>query len=309
LPEPAVDIELPIITKEKQNHCALCAREKGFLQAPKPRLHYNASFAPIPRLIPPFTINILALMKLKTVGIKNIRFPVKIREKGGTLQETVASITLQVSIPRQYRETCISTFIAVLNKYRDEMSVSIFPELLAEVRDSLQAEAAHVEMTFPYFIEKRAPVTLTPSLMEYTCRFTGDIGGGEGFTLSVWVPSTTLCPCSKEISDYGAHNQRAEININVRFNGFIWVEDLIVMVEAGASCEVFALLKRPDEKYVTERAYDNPMFVEDVVRRVAESARTHPYIEWFSVGVESFESIHKHSAYAYVDSDDLCGNG
>jgi GTP cyclohydrolase IB len=244
-------------------------------------------------------------MKLKTVGIKNIRYPVKIREKTGGLQETVASIALQVSIPRQYRETCISTFITVLNKYQDEMSVSIFPELLAEVRDSLQAEAAQVEMTFPYFIEKRAPITGTTSLMEYTCRFTGGIGTAETFTLSVWVPSTTLCPCSKEISDYGAHNQRAEININVRFTGFIWVEDLISLVEAGASCEVFALLKRPDEKYVTERAYDNPMFVEDVVRRVAESARRHPGIEWFSVGVESFESIHKHSAYAYVDSDDL----
>jgi GTP cyclohydrolase IB len=244
-------------------------------------------------------------MKLKTVGIKNIRFPVKIREKGGGLQETVASITLQVSIPRQYRESCISTFIAVLNKHQDDMSARIFPELLAEVRDGLQAEAAHVEMTFPYFVQKYAPVTGTASLMEYTCRFTGGIGRDEDFILSVWVPSTTLCPCSKEISAYGAHNQRAEINLNVKSSGFIWVEDLITLVEAGSSCEVFALLKRPDEKYVTERAYDNPMFVEDVVRRVAESARRHPGIKWFSVGVESFESIHKHSAYAYVDSRDI----
>lgn len=244
-------------------------------------------------------------MKLKTVGIKNIRYPVKIREKSGGLQDTVASITLQVSMPRAYRETCVSVFLAVLNKYQEEMSVSIFSRLLQEVKDRLLADSAHLEMTFPYFLEKQAPVTKTPGLMEYTCRFTGGIGAGEDFILSVWVPSTTLCPCSKEISRYGAHNQRAEINLNIKSTGFIWVEDLISLVESGVSCEVFSILKRPDEKYVTEQAYNNPMFVEDVVRRVAELAQAHPHISWFSVGVESFESIHKHSAYAFVDSDDL----
>lgn len=244
-------------------------------------------------------------MKLKTVGIKNIRYPVRVREKSGKLQDTVANISLQVSMPSQYRGTCVSTFISVLNNYQDDLSVSIFNRLLAEIKNSLQAESAHMEMTFPYFIEKKAPVSGTPSLMEYTCRFTGGIGRDEDFILSVWVPSTTLCPCSKEISDFGAHNQRAEINLNVKFKGFIWMEDLIAMVESGVSCEVFALLKRPDEKYVTERAYENPMFVEDVVRKVAEMARQHQDIYWFSVGVESFESIHKHSAYAYVDSDQI----
>ena len=241
-------------------------------------------------------------MKLKTIGIKNIRYPIRVREKGGGLQETVASITLQASMPRQHRGTCVATLIAVLNKYQDDLSVTIFPDLLAEIQEELQARSAHMEMTFPYFIEKQAPVSKTTSLMEYTCRFTGGIGGDEDFVLSTWVPTTTLCPCSREISDFGAHNQRAEVNLNVKFKGFIWVEDLITMVEASASCPVFALLKRPDEKYVTETAYLNPMFVEDVARRVAESAAAHPDIYWFSVGVESFESIHKHSAYAFVDS-------
>jgi len=244
-------------------------------------------------------------MKIKRVGIKNINFPVNIRQKTGGRQKTVAGISLQCDMPREYRETYVSTFISLLNKYQDDMSVTIFPRLLAELKNELQADAAHMEMTFPYFIEKKAPVSGTASLMEYTVRFTGGIGVGEDFILSVWVPITTLCPCSREISTYGAHNQRAEVNLNVKTRGFIWAEELVTMVESSASCEVFALLKRPDEKFVTEQAYDNPMFVEDVVRKVAETAHSHPDITWFSVGVESFESIHKHSAYAYVDSDEM----
>ena len=185
------------------------------------------------------------------------------------------------------------------------MSVNILAQLLAEVQDELQAEAAHLEMSFPYFIEKKAPITKTASLMEYNCSFTGSIGKNEDFMLTVQVPVTTLCPCSKEISSGGAHNQRAEVHLNVKFKGFIWLEDLIDMVESAASSQVYALLKRPDEKHVTEQAYDNPMFVEDVVRKVAEMAKKHEYIYWFSVSVESFESIHKHSAYAYVDSNEI----
>jgi GTP cyclohydrolase I len=244
-------------------------------------------------------------MKITTVGVKDIKFPVKIREKPGTLQETVASISLHADIPKHYRETCVSTFIAALNKYQDDISVNILAKLLSEVKDDLQAEAAHLEMTFSYFIEKKAPVSKTTSLMEYTCSFTGSIGKNEDFMLSVQVPVTTLCPCSKEISTGGAHNQRAEVNLNVKFTGFIWLEDLIDMVESAASSQVYALLKRPDEKHVTEQAYDNPMFVEDVVRKVSELAKKHGNIYWFSVSVESFESIHKHSAYAYVDSNKI----
>ena len=244
-------------------------------------------------------------MKLKSVGIKNIKLPVSIREKAGALQETVASISLHADIPKHYRESCVSTFIAVLNKHQEDMSVNILAKLLAEVQDELQAEAAQLEMSFPYFIEKKAPVTLTASLMEYPCRFTGSVGKDEDFMLSVWVPVTTLCPCSKEISAGGAHNQRAEVNLNIKFSGFVWLEDLIDLVESAASSQVYALLKRPDEKYVTELAYKNPMFVEDVVRKVAELAKKHEGIYWFSVSVESFESIHKHSAYAYVDSSEI----
>ncbi len=244
-------------------------------------------------------------MEIKTVGIKDIRYPVKIREKGGDLQATVAEISLQANLPHRYRESAVSTFLEVLSKYQDDMSASIFPELLAEIKNRLQAHSARLEMTFPYFLNKKAPVTQTRGLMEYRCRFSGGIGDDEDFILSVWVPATTLCPCSKEISNYGAHNQRAEINLNIKARKFIWAEDIIFLIEEGASCEVFSLLKRPDEKYVTEKAYENPMFVEDVVRKVAELALANPDIDWFSVGAESFESIHKHSAYAYVESNDI----
>lgn len=247
-------------------------------------------------------------MKIQAVGIKDIQLPVRVREKAGGLQNTVATVSMQARMPGIYRESCVTVFTTILNRYMDEMSVTIFSALLGEIKEALNAESASIVMSFPYFIEKRAPVTGTPSLMEYNCTFTGSINGAEKkeeFILSVLVPVTTLCPCSKEISIAGAHNQRAEVDLNVKFRGFVWVEDLIAMVEESASCPVYALLKRPDEKFVTERAYNNPMFVEDVVRKVAVAVLAHPDITWFSVGVESFESIHKHSAYAYVDSEDL----
>jgi GTP cyclohydrolase I len=254
------------------------------------------------------------MINIETVGIKDIKLPVRIREKKGGLQNTVATVSMQARMPGAYRESYVTAFIQALNTYMDEMSVTIFSSLLEEVRGALQAESASIVMSFPYFIEKQAPITGTRSLMEYNCTFTGRVGGnneGKGnsghdeFILSVLVPVTTLCPCSKEISNAGAHNQRAEVSLNVKFRKFIWVEELIDMIEQSASCPVYALLKRPDEKYVTEQAYNNPMFVEDVVRKVAVTALAHPDITWFSAGVESFESIHKHSAYAYVDSEDI----
>lgn len=244
-------------------------------------------------------------MKIQSVGIKDIQIPVRIREKTGGLQNSVATVSLQVSMPGEYSDSCVHTFTAVLNKYMDEMSVTMFPELLAEVKEGLRAESARLVMSFPYFIEKQAPVSKTRSLMEYECSFIGELGTSNEFILSVIVPITTLCPCSKEISEAGAHNQRAEVTLNVKFKKFIWVEDLIRLIEESASCELWALLKRPDEKFVTERAYEHPMFVEDVVRKVAVSALDDPRITWFSASVESFESIHKHSAYAYVDSNEI----
>lgn len=242
-------------------------------------------------------------MKLTNVGIEQVRHPVQVLEKSGGYQQTVACIRMQAKMPRQQRGTCMSTFVAVLSKYQDDIRTENFPKLLLELRNELQADSASIEMTFPYFIEKKAPITLTPSLMEYTCSFACGLDGDSAIQVSILVPSTTLCPCSKEISQCGAHNQRAEIAFTVKFNNFIWIEDLIALVEACASCEVYSLLKRPDEKFVTEKAYNNPMFVEDVVRKIAVLAQDHPDIAWFSVGVESFESIHKHSAYAFTDSD------
>lgn len=244
-------------------------------------------------------------MKLKSVGISDFTCPVRIREKGGGRQETIATITLRATMPHALRRSCVAVFSSVLNRYHRDMSNAVFPDLLAEVRDSLEAESALLEMRFPYFIAKKAPVSGTVSLMEYHCRFAATTGADEKTALSVAVPVTTLCPCSKEISLAGAHNQRAEVELTVRPTGFIWMEDLIRLVEGCASCELFALLKRPDEKYVTETAYANPMFVEDVVRKVALAALARPDLKWFSVGVESFESIHKHSAYAFVDSDEI----
>lgn len=246
-------------------------------------------------------------MKLQSVGIKDFTCPVSIREKTGSLQQTVATISMKAAMPHHVRESCVLVFTGVLNAYKEDISATIFPELLGEVREKLHAKNAEMEMTFPYFISKKAPVSKTISLMEYTCSFTGHINTKEDLLLTVSVPVTTLCPCSKEISNAGAHNQRAEVKLTVRPVRFIWLEDLITLVESCGSCELYALLKRPDEKFVTEEAYANPMFVEDVVRMVSQKALNHPDIDWFSVEAESFESIHKHSAYAYVDSDDLEG--
>jgi GTP cyclohydrolase I len=244
-------------------------------------------------------------MHIQTVGLKGLQTPVKVKEKGGNLQSTIATISMQARLSEGNHENCVETFTSILNEYLDELSVTGFSDILTRLRDALQAKSVRLEMSFPYFIDKKAPVSDTHSLMEYSCCFSGGIGDDEGFILSVSVPVTTLCPCSKEISAGGAHNQRGEVTLNVKFNGFIWVEDLIAMIEQSASCEVYALLKRPDEKYVTEKAFNNPMFVEDVVRKVAVLALADPNITWFSAGVESFESIHKHSAYAYVDSDEV----
>ena len=244
-------------------------------------------------------------MHIHVVGIKNIQTPITVLEKGGGVQHTIATISMQAGLPSSYQGSCVETFTRILNRSLDSLSVESFNQILADVQASLNSRSARLEMSFPYFIEKTAPVTDTQSLMEYSCTFSGSTGENQDLILSVRVPVTTLCPCSKEISKGGAHNQRAEVCLNVQLKKFVWIEDLVSLVEQSASCELYALLKRPDEKYVTERAFNNPMFVEDVVRKVAESALQDPDIGWFSAGVESFESIHKHSAYAYVDSNEI----
>ena len=245
-------------------------------------------------------------MKLHSVGIKHFTCPVSVREQKGGMQQTVAEVSLRASLSHRFKKSCLEIFTCILAKYQYDMHTKIFPKLLTEVQSSLQAKQTEMRMQFPYFISKKAPVTGTESLMEYDCSFIGGIDGQEHqLLLQVNVPLTTLCPCSKEISRQGAHNQRAEVILTVKPSGFIWLEELITLVESCGSCELYALLKRPDEKFVTEEAYANPMFVEDVVRKVAQKAKNHKIIDWFSVSVESFESIHKHSAYAYVDSTDL----
>lgn len=244
-------------------------------------------------------------MSLQAVGINNFTCPVRIHEKHGGVQSTVATVNLLAHMPQDRLESCVSVMTGLLAEYLPDFHVGLFPTLLAKVREQLQASEARLEMTFPYFIAKKAPVTGTVSLMEYQCSFTASSEASGEPILTVGVPITTLCPCSKEISAAGAHNQRAEVTLTVRPLALIWLEDLIAMVEGCGSSEVYALLKRPDEKYVTEQAYDQPMFVEDVARKVAQQALLHADITWFSVGVESFESIHKHSAYAFVDSRDL----
>ncbi len=244
-------------------------------------------------------------MSLQSVGISNFTCPVRIPEKGGGVQQTVAEINLLARVPRERVESCVGIMIDLLTSYLPDIHSGIFPELLANVRDRLLADDARLEMHFPYFIAKQAPVTGTASLMEYRCVFVADSTTNDEPRLIVVAPITTLCPCSKEISEAGAHNQRAEVTLTIQPLALIWLEDLIALVESCGSSEIYALLKRPDEKFVTEQAYAQPMFVEDVVRKVAQLVMARPDVAWFSVGVESFESIHKHSAYAYVDSRDL----
>lgn len=244
-------------------------------------------------------------MSIHTAGLKNIKLPIRVMQRDGKPQDTVATICLQAGISNVLEPNAVASFITILNRYVKQISVDSFPSLLKNIVRSFDAERAEIEMSFPYYLEKSAPVTGTKSLMEYRCMFTGSLAEKQRFMLTVGVPVTTLCPCSKEISNQGAHNQRAEVTLSVRFNRLIWAEDMIELVEKSASCELFALLKRPDEKFVTEVAFANPMFVEDVVRKVAVRALEHPDITWFSASVESFESIHKHSAYAYVDSGDI----
>ncbi len=237
---------------------------------------------------------------LQRVGIKNIRYPVTVLDKVKGTQQTVANINMYVNLPHHFKGTHISRFVEILNQYRREINVRTFADILSEMKRRLASQEAHLEVDFPYFIEKEAPVTSTPGLMEYICGLHGTLSDILDMKLLVRVPITTVCPCSKEISRYGAHNQRGEVRLEVRFKKFLWLEDVIAQVERAASSEVYSVLKRPDEKFVTEKAYERPMFVEDIVRSVYQGLRGLPEITWFSVEAENFESIHKHSAYAFT---------
>ena len=236
------------------------------------------------------------------VGIKNLRYPITSRDRKNGRQHTVASINMYVNLPHKNKGTHMSRFVELLNSFRTKVSLKNTSEVLQEMKTHLNAASSHIEITFPYFIEKKAPVSGMPGLMDYTCRFVGYSDADDHVDLlsEVRVPISSVCPCSKEISDAGAHNQRGEVCLAIRFNKFVWIEDMIDLVEAAASCDVYSVLKRVDEKYVTEKGFDNPKFVEDVVRDVAQSVQEDPNITWYSVSAENFESIHNHSAYALI---------
>ncbi len=241
-------------------------------------------------------------IEINKVGVKNIRYPITVLDKAKGVQHTVANVNMFVDLPHRFKGTHMSRFVEILNKYKGDIAIKTFSKILSEVKTKLKAKTAHLEVEFPYFIEKEAPVTKSKSLMEYICRFCGSSNDKEDFYITITVPITTVCPCSKEISEFGAHNQRSIVTVKLRFRKFVWIEDIVRVVEDCASCDLYSILKRPDEKFVTEKAYEKPMFVEDVVREIAKRLKRDKNITWFTVESENFESIHNHSAYAFVEN-------
>lgn len=238
------------------------------------------------------------------VGIKAIRHPVIVADKDGGIQHTIAIFNMYVNLPHNFKGTHMSRFVEILNSREREISVESFESILREMVEKLETDSGHIEMSFPYFVNKSAPISQVKSLLDYEVTFIGEIVKNEYiFTMKVIIPVTSLCPCSKEISSYGAHNQRSHISISVRTNCFVWIEDMIKVAENNGSCELYGLLKRPDEKYVTERAYDNPKFVEDIVRDIADTLNRDNRIDAYVVESENFESIHNHSAYALIEKN------
>jgi len=246
-------------------------------------------------------------ISINKVGIKNIRYPITVLDRKNNIQNTVAIINMYVDLPHDSKGTHMSRFVEMLHAFRPEVSLKSFSVILEQMKTDLNAASSHIEVAFPYFIKKEAPVSKSPGLMDYSCRLIGssDPEGKLDLISEVVVPISSVCPCSKEISDGGAHNQRGEVRLSTRFKKFIWIEDMITLVEGAASCDVYSVLKRVDEKWVTEKAFNNPKFVEDIVRDIAKALIRDDNITWFSVSVENFESIHNHSAYAFISSNGL----
>ena len=234
------------------------------------------------------------------VGVKNVRYPIIVEDRINQIQNTIADIDIYVELPHHHRGTHMSRFIEVLNNFHKENFIHNLPEFLKEIKSALNADAAYTVIRFPYFIKKQAPVSKTESLLSYNCFFEAFLKDEYELTIGVEVPITTLCPCSKEISEYGAHNQRSMVVLKVNFTEFVWLEELIEIVESTASSEIYPLLKREDEKYVTEKAYNNPVFVEDIVREITLILNKDNRIKFFQVESENYESIHNHNAYACV---------
>jgi GTP cyclohydrolase IB len=244
------------------------------------------------------------------VGVKDLFHPVRVKDRSGGEQHTIANFNMSVYLPHNFKGTHMSRFVEILHEHERELSVDSFRVMLREMVQRLDAETGHVEMAFPYFIMKKAPVSGVASLMDYRTTLIGEIRDGRATTwLKVVVPVTSLCPCSKRISEYGAHNQRSHVTITARIDSHVWIEELVEIAEQEASCELYGILKRPDEKYVTERAYDNPKFVEDLVRDVAMRLNAEARVRAYTVESENFESIHNHSAWAMIERDKDAARG
>lgn len=242
---------------------------------------------------------------INRVGVKSVKFPLSIRRADGSEQATVAMIDMYVGLPHHVKGTHMSRFLEVLHANRGALDMAGLRGLMNTMLARLDAKAGYIEMRFTYFIEKLAPVSGVASLLDYEVKMRAEVDqtGHYDAALTVLAPVTSLCPCSKEISEYGAHNQRSHITIEAILNQPMSIEELVAVAEQQASCEVYGLLKRPDEKYVTERAYDNPKFVEDLVRDIALALNGEPRIDAYSIESENFESIHNHSAYALIRQD------
>jgi GTP cyclohydrolase IB len=241
-------------------------------------------------------------LRIDKVGVRGLRFPIQVRDKAHAVQNTVATIGMFVDLPKEFKGTHMSRFLEVLNAHGNIIHVENIKDILYAMQAKFQAATSHLEIEFPYFMVKKAPVTGKESVMDYTARFDAAACHQEiHFLLTVKAMVTTLCPCSKAIAAYGAHNQRGEVTVQIRSRKAVWIEDLIAIIEGSASSELYALLKRQDEKAVTERAYDNPVFVEDLVRNVALKLNAHPDVAWYKVEAENHESIHNHNAYACIE--------
>jgi GTP cyclohydrolase IB len=242
-------------------------------------------------------------LPINRVGIKDISHPVRVKDRSAGEQHTVATFNMYVGLPHNFKGTHMSRFVEILHAER-EISVESFRSMLGTMTERLEADTGHIEMSFPFFVMKKAPVSGVESLMDYRASLIGEQRHGHTeMWVRVTVPVTSLCPCSKRIADYGAHNQRSHVTISAKLRSHMWIEELIEIAESEASCELYGILKRPDEKYVTERAYDNPKFVEDVVRDVAGRLNEDPRVTAYVVESENFESIHNHSAYARIERD------
>jgi GTP cyclohydrolase I len=243
-------------------------------------------------------------LPIDKVGIKNLKYPITVLDRKNGFQHTVASINMYVDLPHKNKGTHMSRFVEILNRFHPEVSLKKISEVLDLMKKHLNAASSHIKVAFPYFIEKRAPVSEARGFMDYECKFEGysSPAGEVDLVVEVNVPITSVCPCSKEISTCGAHNQRGMVKVRTGFKRFIWLEDMIELVEDSASCDVYSVLKRVDEKHVTERGFTNPKFVEDIVRDIALKLKQDDNITWYSVGAENFESIHNHSAYALITS-------